>query len=306
MGAIAKFQYQADLKAMRDMLTVCRRGNNLGIFPAGRNSSCGEGFYIPESLAKLIKMCKLQVVTCHIDGSYLVHPKWAKYRRRGPFFIFIFINFKKCLSAEEVASLSDKELTDIINKELYFNDYEFNKDKQIHYKGKNLAVGLETTNYKCPHCGKEFTMTSDHNKLICSSCHQEFELLDTGFFKENKYFHSPLDYYEWERKEVIKELDKDIILKNNVICRINLKKGLTDVGTGTITLTKTELVYKGTINNEEKELHFPLKDLMSLPYRAGDNIEIADATDIYQFKLDNGLAATKYSLAVEELYKINN
>jgi len=301
MGAIPKFQYQTDLKAMKDMLTVIKRGDNLGIFPAGRNSSCGEGFYIPDALAKLLKMCKAQVLTCHIDGSYLVKPKWAKERRKGP----IFITFEKCLTKDEVISKSDKEITEIINKELAFNDYIFNKEKKYHYQGNNFALGLETTCYKCPKCGKEYSLFSDGNHLKCS-CGLDLELEDTGYFKENKYFSNPNEWYEWQRKELHSELNKDIILEDGCIIRMNLKDGLTDVGEGVVKITPKDIIFKGVINNEDKELIFPLEDLMSLPYRAGENFEIADSTNIYQFKLNNGLSATKWSLVVEELYKLNS
>jgi len=302
LGAIPKFQYQIDLKAMKDMLTVIKRGGNLGIFPAGRNSSCGEGFYIPEAIAKLLKLCKVKVISCHIDGSYLVKPKWAKTNRRGP----IYISFKEILSADDVKNFTDAEITEVVNDALSFNDYKFNEDRKIHYKGKDLAVGLETTCYRCPKCDHEFTFSSSHNHLTCKHCETDFELLDTGFFKENPYYKNPFEWFEDQRRKIDKELDKDILIEDDVICKMNLEKGLTEVGSGHCLMNQNEIVYKGEISGEDKELIFPLEELMSLPYRAGVNFEIADATNIYQFKLKNGLAAAKWCQLVEQLYKRRN
>lgn len=305
LGTIPKFQYQTDLNSMRDMLSVTKRGGVLGIFPTGRLPSCGEGFMVPDSLAKLIKISKVPVVVCKIDGAYLSKPKWAvNKKRRGR----IDMKYSILLSGEDVKNMSVEEMSKIVNDALYFNDYKWNEDKHIKFGKKDLALGLETTLYRCPKCGNEFKMSSSGNVIKCDCCDFNLELTPTGEFKENEFFKNPFEFYEYQRNS-IKELIANPDFKIEEECSVHV----TDIhkiddhqGNGKISLNCNEFYFEGIINDEEIQIHFPIANQFSLPYKAGENFEIADGSKIYKFFPKTKSIGTKFCLIVEELYKKSN
>jgi len=304
LGSIPKFQYQTDLSAMKDMISVTRNNGILAMHPAGRMPSCGRGFMIPEGLSKLIKICKVPVVCCLLHGTYLTKPKWAINKRRGR----IEIEYYPLLSKEDVENLDTDAINKIVNEALDFNDYEWNRTKQYKFGKKDLAIGLETTLYRCPRCHKEFNMKTYDNTIECDSCHTKFEITPTGYFKSNMYYEHPDQWFEGQRESI------DEFIKNNeLLMQDNTKVILTGVnnlldqyGYGKVSLYSDHLNYIGTINNENVDINIDLTNLFSLPYKAGNNFEISDGPNIYKFELDNGLHAAKYCQVVEELYKLRN
>ncbi len=299
IGAIPKFQYQTDLVAMRKMTQVTKEGI-LGLFPAGRMPSCGTGFPIPDSLAKLIKICKVPIVEARINGSYMSKPKWASSIRRGK----VEIKLTELFSANQVSELSVEDMTNIINKHLAFNDYEWQRDKMIAYRGKKLAENLETTLYRCPQCGVEFEMISNGNELKCQKCGFSVKVNNTGYFADNEYFEHPQQWYEWQRESVDDYIkNKDFEFVDQATLK-GIKDGsIQEIGKGTIKLNYQGFVYDGTLDNIEQHFEVSIDNLFSLPYKAGYNFEIAIDSRVIQFWLKNGVQAVKWSLLVEQIYK---
>jgi 1-acyl-sn-glycerol-3-phosphate acyltransferase len=301
LAVIPKFQYQMDFDAIKKMVNVTKNGGVLGLFPAGRLPSCGAGFPIPEAVSKLVKMCKVPVVWVDFNGSYLSKPKWANGVRKGE----LDVTFNLLFTKEQVESISTQEMNNILNEKLAFNDYEWNRDKQIEFKGKDLAVGLETTLYHCPKCHKEFEMETEDNELRCKHCGLTFKIKATGFFEENEYYEHPQQWYEDQRQYLIKEIEeKDILMSDGceVIGVVDGKDA--KIGEGEVSLDKDKITLKGLLKGEEVVKELSIVNLFSLPYRAGVNIEIADGNDIYIFHLKHGVMAAKWSQLVEEIYKL--
>lgn len=302
IGGIPKFQYSSDIQTMKNMITVTKQGGILALFPTGRNSTCGEGFPIPDNLAKLIKISKCKVVLSTIHGTYLSSPKWRKSRRKGR----VSIDFEPLFDEKQVVEMDITEMTKILNKKLNFNEYEWNREKQYKYKGKDLAENIDNILYRCPKCGAEFEMISKGNVLKCNHCGNEFVMEETGFFKKNDYFEHPAQYYNWQRESINELIKQDFTIEDHVKCKMSLEKGIEYVGEGRLIIKQDLVIYKGTIKGEEKEIEFDTKDLFSLPFRSGVNIELSMENDIYQFEFDNRYLPSKLCLIIEETYKVRN
>lgn len=299
-GTISKFQYQKDLKAVREMLSVIKRGGVLGLFPSGRLPSCGAGFPLPTTVSKLLKLCSVPVVSVKINGSYLCRPKWAKSSRKGRIEIII----EQLFSKEEIKEKDIAEITKIINEKLMFNDYEWNRTKQQRFKGKKLAEGLETTLYCCPSCDSEFKILCRNDEILCRECGFKLRIKETGYFEDNQYFEHPQQWYEWQRNSINKIIGgKEIILKDKATVIKIIPNKVIESGQGEVMLDHQKITYIGEINKQEIVKEIPIIDLFSLPYKAGENFEIADGEEIYKFLLANGNTAVKWSLMVEELFK---
>lgn len=300
MGAIPKFVYQNDLNSIKQMISVTRNNHILGLFPAGRLPSCGEGFPVFESLGKLLKKCDAAVVIGKIDGAYLSKPKWSKTNRRGK----INITIKKLLTAEEVRVKTIEELNETFNKELSFNDYFWQEKQEIAFKGRRLAEGLEKILYRCPKCGKEFSIKTSKNIIMCKKCKFRVILNKKGFFEENDYFKNPYYWFEHQKYQIQTLLvDKTISLKSKTKLKSIRNNKLVIIGEGVVELNFESITFCGTIDGIKEKITIKTDDLISLPYRAGENFELSYNNNTLQFYLENGLEVVKWSIAIEEIYK---
>ena len=74
------------------------------------------------------------------------------------------------------------------------------------------------------------------------------------------------------------------------------------LGEGIVELIKgKEIVFVDSYSKDK--LIFDLKNVQSLPYKAGENFEISKNMGIYKFVLENGQESVKWSIVVEQIYK---
>ncbi|MDD3383350.1 MAG: lysophospholipid acyltransferase family protein [Bacilli bacterium] len=301
LQVIPKFQYQNDILAMKKILKVIEKGGIIGLFPTGRLPSCGVGQETTKSLTKLLIKMKVPVYFLNIEGAYLSSPKWAINKRKGE------VHSSLCLliPKEKLINENLDFLTRLINKKIYYNEYDWQKKNMIPYKGKNLAEKLENILYKCPNCESEFMTKSYNNHIQCCKCRIDLTIDDYGFFKENSFFESPLDWYSYQERKVNEEIKNNkISLKSRTkVYSPNLKTQKIElIGEGIVELSKNEkIIFIDSL--DKNNLEFDLKNIESLPYRAGENFEIARNMNIYKFVLENGQEAVKWSIAVEQIYK---
>lgn len=301
---IPKFQYQIELNAIKQMLLVIRNGGNLALFPTGRLSNSGEGFEATPALVKLLKKLNVNVYFCKISGAYFSMPKWAKHKRKGK----VTLEQSLLFSKEDLKSIDEKSLLEQINKNLYFNVYEEQTKEMIAYQGKKLAENLEGILYLCPKCKKEFFLETKDNLISCSFCNFNTTIDEFGYFLPNPYFKNPLEWFKYQEQEMKKNIIDNLsfYLFENVCVKSPVQKKMEYVGKGTIYLENNNFIYKGVLFEKNTTFEVNLKDVPSLPFRAGVNIEIPYQDKIFVFELENGVAAAKWSIAVEQIHVILN
>ncbi len=77
------------------------------------------------------------------------------------------------------------------------------------------------------------------------------------------------------------------------------------MGEGELTVDNENITYAGTIDGEQSNLVFKIKNHPILAFKLGRDVEIAEDENIYRFVFEKGLVGAKVNLAVEELYKKN-
>ena len=112
-----------------------------------------------------------------------------------------------------VFQTDELEIEDIdqrIQDAFEYDEYKWQKERNIHITYEGRAEGLHKVLYKCPHCGKEYKMNSKGIYLYCEECGKKWEYSELGELKavegETEFSHIP-DWYEWERDEVRKEVE---------------------------------------------------------------------------------------------------
>ena len=162
-GILSKKLFTPDLAAPLGILRTIRRGYPVVIFPEGRLSPDGRSNPIVESGAALYRRLKTPLVLLRIDGAYWAHPKWRKKRFRSD----IRLSVRRVLRPEELSSMSDAQLDELIRAELY-NDASAHGTGR--YPQKDKAAGLEGLLYRCADCGALYRTEGVGCELRCRAC----------------------------------------------------------------------------------------------------------------------------------------
>ncbi len=170
-----------------------RAGISVGMFPDSNKSWDGETEFISPRTARLAKESGAGLVTYRFTGGYLMHPRWAKYKRKGPMYGELMNEY----TAEQLDAMTVEEVYDAISKDLAVNAYEEQARRGDMYPGKDLAEGLEYAAYLCPHCHRFGTIKTSGDIISCS-CGLSARYLPTGWFEGLANF-SFKNFAEWNK-----------------------------------------------------------------------------------------------------------
>ncbi len=178
---IPKSKGKSDISAMIKIFTAIRKGYPILIFPEGDTTFYGETGYIEEATMKMIKKLNLDVVTVNVRGGYSSRPRWGTGKRARH---YIELYYKLSIPKEQLHEMSVSEINEIVNKELYHNEYDFQREKMIPHRGKKLAEGIENVVYVCPHCQAICSIVSHGNTIHCNTCGKEGHIDKYGFIHD--------------------------------------------------------------------------------------------------------------------------
>ncbi len=315
-GIIPKKLYQADQKALADMLKVLKLGGSLCIFPEGIQSISGSTHPIFTGTAKLLKKAGVTVVLCKSYGSYLVKPRYKKTENKG----HQEFHYQILFTEQELKTLSVEEIYDKLLKEFKYNDFEWNKTAKNAYVGdKNepLAKGIEGVLYRCPKCGSEFTLKTQGEDIICERCgnavtlNQYYELTPKTD-KDYLPYSSIDEWFKHQRKLVGEEVKSPF--RYEYECefydlhteKLNAQP-FYRCGEGVVTITNEFLKYKGTRHGEKVDLTFEIKGMPSYVFVPNQDNDFYYDNIYYSFRpKKDKLKVVKYMLLVEEAHRLKD
>ena len=164
-------------KTVKQMLRALQEGHRVCIFPEGNRSFNGVTMDMETSIAKVAKKSKAKLVTFRIEGGYLTQPRWSTTTRRGK----TRGRLINVYTPEQLAEMSDGQISEAIITDLYEDAYETQERERIRFKGKDLALGIESTLFVCPKCGEIGKLHSKEDRFYCdcgfSSVYDEYGYL---------------------------------------------------------------------------------------------------------------------------------
>lgn len=206
LGCICTRKFSNDLHLIKSVVKVLKRGDVASIYPEARYSATGFTSFIPDSIGKLAKMCKVPVVVVIHHGNHL-HTPFYDFRKERK--VPLHTTMTKILTAEEVSSLSVDEINSRIKKAFEYDEYQYQKDNHILIKEPYRAEGLHKILYQCPHCLKEGKMNSKGTEIFCEECGKVWTWQEDGYLKANEgiteFDHIP-NWYKWQIKNVKEEV----------------------------------------------------------------------------------------------------
>ncbi|MBQ8689756.1 MAG: 1-acyl-sn-glycerol-3-phosphate acyltransferase [Clostridia bacterium] len=208
IGCIATRKFTSDFHLVKSIRTSLARGDVLCMYPEARYSPCGITSYIPDSVGALVKRNGAPVVAIVHHGNYLHAPFWNfRKKRKVPFYTTV----KKILTPEQIKDMSIEEINTVLQRELTYDEYAYQKESGILIKEKFRAEGLHKILYRCPHCNTEFKMGSEGADIFCTECGKRWNMKEDGSLQAyegaTEFSHIP-DWFNWEREQVEAEIER--------------------------------------------------------------------------------------------------
>lgn len=220
-------------KTVKQMLRTLQEGHRVCIFPEGNRSFNGVTMEMQASIAKVAKKAKVKLITYRVEGGYFTQPRWSTNLRKGK----IQGRLIHVYEPEQLAQMSDDQISEAIITDLHEDAYETQKREPIQFRGDNLAFGLESTIFTCPKCGEMGKLHSEKDHFYCD-CGFEATYDVYGYLtdKEGKqYTVTELDRLQREalkQKTINWEADRPLFEDQVTIYRIGANHELigTEVG----------------------------------------------------------------------------
>ena len=305
-----------DLHLIKSINKVLKRGDILCMYPEARYSPCGTLAYLPDSLGKLIKMNKVPVVAVVHRGNYLHSPFWNfRNKRKVP----LHTTFTKILTPEQIKEMSVEEINSVVREALSYDDYKYQKENGILITEPFRAEGLHKVLYQCPHCKTEFEMNSKGTEIFCEECGKRWNLNEDGSLSalegETEFSHIP-DWFEWERSEVIKQIESGEYHFEDEVEVFSLPRCWRFMKLGTAKVThnaKDGFTLEGFYNGEKYLINrLPSQSIgLHVEYdycylKPFDCFDISCENDSFFCYPTKKNVVTKLAFATEEIFKANS
>lgn len=319
VGCLGTRKFVDDINLVKNIQRVMRRKGILVLYPEARYANVGTSSEIPISVSKLIKMLKVPVVIINMQGNYLQSPIWNLAKRKG---VKLNTTITKVLTPGQIKEMSVTDINSVIKDKMKYDEYKYQVENNIKIDYKERAQGLHMPLYQCPVCKKEFSMTSEGISLSCNMCKATWNMDEFGRLNKVSGSWSVMestqvpDWYEWERKQVEKQIDEG---NYHLDCRVKIEAlpnavNFIDCGEGRLRHEKEGfyLTFFDYKKGEECTMFFSSKSLFSIHteynYRSkkGQCVTLSTLEDTYFiYPIEKGFNPTKIQFATEYLYKLS-
>lgn len=265
---IPKKNFTPDVHCIRSIQRIISEGGAICIMPEGMSSITGMCQPAMPGIGRLLKKLKVNVYYTKVSGGYLTYTKHCLDERLGRCEVVV----DKMFSPQDLASMTEEQIEDTMNRLLAHDDYIWNKEAQVPFVGKekdNMAKQLDTLLYMCPKCGAMYEMSCEGNTMRCNHCGNTIEI-------DNRYNIRAVgedsvcpelvtDWTIMEREQAAKEVQApDFRYSGHVKVGVlpdykSLSGDRTSIicGEGELTLTPDGLTYEGTLKGEPYSFHLP-------------------------------------------------
>ena len=307
MGCIPKNLFDPDPRSIRAIMNVIKRKGSVLLFPEGRCSVDGMYMGMHRSTGKLIKKLGVPVVGCRIEGAYNCMPFWRGGMRAGP----VCVIHKNLFTAEETRSVTLDEINAGIDDFLSGSAERKTQGKPYRlFRGTRLAEGLENILYRCPSCGREFTLETKGDVIRCRVCGNAAAMDKSAKLTPLSGSVAPCSVHDWYKEQAIFE---SRFLRENeeptTAFRVAVRMprggggGLAIFGRGELRLDRSGWHYNGVLCGKHSDLFFPVETVPAIPFDPNNNFQIYAKGNFYVFTPEeNSCACAKYATLGECAY----
>ncbi len=301
-GAISKRQGTKDVRATKKIVRILRDNGVVGLFPEAARTIDGSSLPFNDSVARLAKQTKSNIVVSKMHGAAISLPRWYKGCSGGYRYGRIQQEAYVLLKKEEVKEKSADEIHEMIVKALSYNEYEWQKVHKVKYRSKSMADGMHSILHKCPKCLKDFSMATYENLLFCKECDNRVIVDEYGLLRaetrNDASFEDMVQWRTWQNGYLRKEVaDDDFSMRFRGSLRIKDIDGKVTKEYKICTLIVDKENVTFTYGDFSAKIPYSsITDVVSdYSYRFEINLE----TDAYQFAPRNGQTVIKISDSIK-------
>lgn len=311
LGTIPKKKNMRDSQVIRNIVTVIKQGENVGLFPEAVRNWAGSSFYIDPSIVKLIKLLKVPVIVSVFKGMNLFNPRWSPKLRKTK----VVVDYHLLLTAHDIKNLSEDEIYAKLASTLKHDEVEYQRNHMNIIRSEKRAEYISYTLYVCPECEAIDSFYCKGNDFHCTKCKYSIHIDKYGFFSNNEegklYFHNIRDWYSWEEKWLLKYISnlvksnhKGIIFSDcdsKIYHSVNEKSEYLGEADVKLFIDKIELDFK----DKSKNLELNFDDLKTINPQVSEILEIYYKNEAYRIVgKEKGVSALKWEVALNAIWRL--
>lgn len=310
LGTIPKKKNVRDSQVIRDIVSVIRQGENVGIFAEAVRNWAGSSLRMDPSIVKLLKLLKVPVVVPVLKGMNLFNPRWSPKLR----YTRVEVEYKLLFHHNELATLSDQEIFTRLSDAMKHDEVEYQRTKMNKIHSAHKAENINHALYICPECHTIDSFKTAGNNFECALCGYDIHIDEYGFFErasEGKLFFDNIrDWYYWEEKWLLRHVadlfDKksnDFIFEdqNSAFYETNENDEIVFVDHVDIKLYIDRIEIYFYTKKEKKTLNFD--DLQTINPQVNDRLEIFYNNKAYRaIGHRPGVSALKWEVALNAIW----
>lgn len=272
-----------------DTVKACLRhlkeGRSICLFAEGEASWDGLSGKIFEATGKLVRISGASLVTYRIEGGYLSLPRWGKGLRRGR----MKGGVVRCYSPEELKAMSPGEINQAIDRDIYEDAWQRQREEQTAFKAAKPAELLERGLFLCPECRRIGRLQSRGGSISCA-CGFSREYGEQGFFQPPSPFESFVQWDRWQH-ERLKALDfehgEELFADEGLrLSRVEPGHREERLGRGRLSQREGELIWAGH--------SFSLDKINSMAMVQANILLFTEGDKYYELKAEGAVCLRKY------------
>jgi 1-acyl-sn-glycerol-3-phosphate acyltransferase len=292
-----------DFQSVKNMIKVLKVGGLIGVYPEGVRTWDGTNSPVIPTIARIIRMMKVPVFSCRIEGGYLHFPRWAnKWRPVRPRVIF-----DRLYEAQTIPESEEQILADIAEA-IRIRDYELPIPSPGRRRVPGLASGIERLIYRCPYCRSVESLHAvqplSSNRVECRSCNASWKVdlscrltpIDEHGEASGKGI-TVAELYRRIRSMPLKPIrstllsldDKEklyLVSRPHLLYREKRYPNLRLLGFGRAFVTDRRFVFRGRLKRRGRvRLAAPLEEIDSLSIEPGDKLHFIYQGHLYRMPI---------------------
>lgn len=194
---IARRKGSKGFDAAMTCLRRIRAGHSVALFAEGETTWDGVTQDIYSATTMLAKASGGALVTYRLEGGYLTSPRWGRGIRRGKMHGHVV----NVYPPEMLKGMKDPEIRALIDRDLYEDTWQRQKEAPVAHRSKHAAERLEVALCVCPKCKQVGKMHSSGDRLTCE-CGMEVRYTETGFFEPAEPFKTVREWNLWQKEQL--------------------------------------------------------------------------------------------------------
>ncbi len=312
LGTVPKKKSIRDTKVIRDIISVIKQGENVGIFAEATRTWSGSTQPIDPSIGKLIKMLNVPVVVPVLKGMNLFNPRWAYNIRRTK----VEVQYKLLFTKEAVGKLSENEIYTRFNQAILHDEVDYQRNRMNKIRSNKRAEYINHALYYCPGCKSIDMFSAKGNDFYCRSCGYDIHINKYGFFERKSfgklYFDNIRDWFNYEETELLNFINEKLKANfdgvifedkaSKVYIETENKKDLIFTGKADIKLFTDKI--KIDYIDKKNQIIMNFNDLQTINPQVNERLEIYYKNTAYRIVGNRpGVSALKWEVAANAIWK---